>query len=439
MNRLIKVLDGRAADFDGALTRLLEIDEGARDRVRDAVARIIRDLRQGGDEALVELTNRFDRRSVRSPEELVVSQERIEAALKTIDPMVREALGESASRIRLYHEAQKKAHGAGRNWQYRDGLGNTLGQRVRAMERVGIYAPGGKAAYPSTVLMTAIPARVAGVREVVLCAPAPGGEVDDVLLAAARLAGIEQVYSVGGAQAVAAMAYGTGLVAPVDKIVGPGNIYVTTAKELVFGQVGIDMLAGPSEVVIVADDSSRPDWVLQDLFAQAEHDEMARSILITPSEALIDQVLERLPAAMGRAQRAAIIRESLAARGAMIRVADLTQAMRIANRIAPEHLQLAVSEPEALLKLVRHAGAVFLGQDTAEVVGDYTAGPSHVLPTSGTARFGSPLGVYDFLVRTSVVHCSRKGAIELNRISAILARSEGLGSHAESAACRVRG
>ncbi len=371
---VITVLNVQADDFDQSLQALLAYDEEDNAQVRETVRDIIADVRVRGDEVLLELTNRFDARNVTSPDELCISKAEMQAAYESIDPIVRGALEESAARVRSYHQAQLGAQGNAGNWQYQDELGNSLGQRIRAMQRVGIYTPGGKAAYPSTILMTAIPARVAGVEELILCVPTPGGEVNEVLLAAAHLADIDQVFSVGGAQAVAAMAYGTDLVPAVNKIVGPGNIFVATAKELVFGKVGIDMIAGPSEVVIVADDSANPDWVIQDMFAQAEHDEMAQSILISASETLTAAVLEKLPAAIDAAERSDIIRTSLSSRGAIVSVGDLTEAMRVANLIAPEHLQLAVADPEALLDDVIHAGAVFLGNDTAEVVGDYTAG-----------------------------------------------------------------
>jgi histidinol dehydrogenase len=396
-------------------------------------------VRVRGDEALVELTNRFDGQSVSDMTALILGQDRLLEAYESIDQLVRDALIESADRVREYHEHQKASMASGDEWRYTDNMGNHLGQNIRPMSRVGIYAPGGKASYPSTVIMTAIPAQVAGVNEMILCVPAPDGELNPTLLAAAHLCGIKQVFSLGGAQAIAAMAFGTETVPKVDKIVGPGNIYVATAKEMVFGKVGIDMIAGPSEVVIVADDSADPKWVIQDMFAQAEHDEMAQAIVISPSEKLLEVIAEQLPIKLAQQKRQPIISEAISRRGALIKVNDLNEAFEIVNKIAPEHLQLAIDAPEAWLPNVQHAGAVFLGVDTAEVVGDYTAGPSHVLPTSGTARFASPLGVYDFQTRTSIIQCSRQGAVKLSRAAAILASEEGLYAHAESALARVKG
>jgi histidinol dehydrogenase len=396
-------------------------------------------VRVRGDEALVELTNRFDGQSVSDMAALSIGQDQLLEAYESIDDLVRDALIESADRVREYHEHQKASIASGDGWRYTDNMGNHLGQNIRPMSRVGIYAPGGKASYPSTVIMTAIPAQVAGVNEMILCVPTPGGELNPTLLAAAHLCGIEHVFSLGGAQAIAAMAFGTEAVPKVDKIVGPGNIYVATAKEMVFGKVGIDMIAGPSEVVIVADDSADPNWVILDMFAQAEHDEMAQAIVISPSEKLLGVIAQQLPIKLAQQKRRSIISEAISSRGALIKVKDLDEAFEIVNKIAPEHLQLAIDAPEAWLPNVEHAGAVFLGVDTAEVVGDYTAGPSHVLPTSGTARFASPLGVYDFQTRTSIIQCSREGAVKLSRAAAILASEEGLYAHAESALARVKG
>jgi histidinol dehydrogenase len=436
---VIRQLDSSDAEFDTLLTALLSFPEEDQAEVRSVVAGIIKDVRDRGDIALVELTNQFDRQSAEDMTSLQISPTRLAAAFDAISPLVRDALIESADRVRRYHEQQLSAMGAGDDWQFTDELGNTLGQKVKAMSRVGIYVPGGKAAYPSTIIMTAVPAKVAGVEEIVLCVPTPGGELNDVLLAAAHLCGVDHVFTVGGAQAIAAMAYGTISVPKVDKIVGPGNVYVATAKELVFGDVGIDMIAGPSEVVIVADDSADPDWVVQDMFAQAEHDEMAQAIVISPSAQLLQKVKALIPVKLGEQTRSSIIDVAIDQRAALIRVENLDDAFDLVNRIAPEHLQIALEAPEQYLEKVHHAGAVFLGADTAEVVGDYSAGPSHVLPTGGTARFASPLGVYDFQTRTSVIHCSPRGAIVLNRAAAILAREEGLDAHAESALSRVKG
>jgi histidinol dehydrogenase len=436
---MITRLDSESSQFLSALQSLLEIPEHNQAQVRDRVADILQDVRIRGDEALVELTNRFDHQSVSGLAELSIGQAQLLEAYESIDDLVRVALVESVDRVREYHEHQKSSIASADGWRYTDSMGNLLGQNVRPMSRVGIYAPGGKACYPSTVIMTAIPAQVAGVSEMILCVPTPGGELNPTLLAAAHLCGIDHVFAVGGAQAIAAMAFGTEVVPKVDKIVGPGNIYVATAKEMLFGKVGIDMIAGPSEVVIVADDSADPTWIIQDMFAQAEHDEMAQAIVISPSENFLDAISEQLPSKLVQQKRQIIISEAISNRGALIKVKDLNEAFEVVNKIAPEHLQLAIDTPEVWLPNVRHAGAVFLGVDTAEVLGDYTAGPSHVLPTSGSARFASPLGVYDFQTRTSVIQCSREGAVKLSRAAAIIASEEGLYAHAESALARVKG
>jgi len=436
---MIARLDSDSPLFDSALKSLGEFPEQDRIQIRASVTAILEDVRVRGDEALVELTNRFDGQSASNMAALSIGQDQLLEAYESIDDLVRDALIESADRVREYHEHQKSSIGSGDGWRYMDSMGNQLGQSIRPMSRVGIYAPGGKASYPSTVIMTAIPAQVAGVKEMVLCVPTPGGELNPVLLAAAHLCGIDHVFALGGAQAIAAMAFGTEAVPKVDKIVGPGNIYVATAKEMVFGKVGIDMIAGPSEVLIVADDSADPSWVVQDMFAQAEHDEMAQAIVISPSEKLLEAIAQQLPIKLAQQKRQPIIAEAISSRGALIKVKDLNEAFEIVNKIAPEHLQLAIHAPEGWLPSVQHAGAIFLGVDTAEVVGDYTAGPSHVLPTSGTARFASPLGVYDFQTRTSIIQCSREGAIKLSRAAAILASEEGLYAHAESALARLKG
>ncbi len=436
---MIARLDSDSPQFLSALQSLGEFPKQDQIQVRASVADILEDVRVRGDEALVELTNRFDGQSVSDMAALSIGQDQLLEAYESIDDLVRDALIESADRVREYHEHQKASIASGDGWRYTDNMGNHLGQNIRPMSRVGIYAPGGKASYPSTVIMTAIPAQVAGVNEMILCVPTPGGELNPALLAAAHLCGIEHVFSLGGAQAIAAMAFGTEAVPKVDKIVGPGNIYVATAKEMVFGKVGIDMIAGPSEVVIVADDSADPNWVIMDMFAQAEHDEMAQAIVISPSEKLLGVIAQQLPIKLAQQKRRSIISEAISSRGALIKVKDLDEAFEIVNKIAPEHLQLAIDAPEAWLPNVEHAGAVFLGVDTAEVVGDYTAGPSHVLPTSGTARFASPLGVYDFQTRMSIIRCSREGAVKLSRAAAILASEEGLYAHAESALARVKG
>ena len=435
---MIPRINSSQPDFAERIKALRESQAENLSQVDGAVADIIADVRERGDDALLELTRRFDDTSATSAAELQVTPDHFEAAARAIDSLVLEALSESVARVRAYHERQRQQMGAG-HWEYEDSLGNRLGQLVQPMRRVGIYAPGGKATYPSTVIMTAVPARVAGVNELVLTAPAPGDEVSDVLLAAAHLAGVDEMYLVGGAQAVAALAYGTGMIRRVDKIVGPGNAYVAAAKRQVFGAVGIDMVAGPSEVLVVADESANVDWLVLDLFAQAEHDEQAQALLVTKSDALAARVAARVTAKLPHMPRSDIIRTSLADRGAVITVQDDTEALELVNLFAPEHLELAVADPDALLAGVRHAGAVFLGQHSAEVVGDYTAGPSHVLPTAGTARFASPLGVYDFITRTSVVGCSPRGAVQLGKAASILAREEGLDAHAEAAEGRVVG
>ncbi|MEX0943138.1 MAG: histidinol dehydrogenase [Pseudomonadales bacterium] len=438
MSRIRQLYAGNA-DFDAELTALLHADEDDRETVRSAVRDIIKAVRHGGDEVIVELTNRFDRRNVKSIDELEIGKSEMAAAVTRIDPLVREALESSIARVRRYHEQQKRSFGDQIDWGYEDEDGNELGQRVRGMERVGIYAPGGKASYPSTVIMTAVPARVAEAGEIILVVPAPEGAISDVLLAAANLCGIDRLFTMGGAQAVAALAYGTQTVPKVDKIVGPGNIYVATAKELVYGDVGIDLIAGPSEVVIVADSSVNPDWLVMDMFAQAEHDEMAQAILISTDPAVLDDIAGRIESTLNEMERARIIEASISDRGALILVDDLQQAASVVNRIAPEHLELAISDPDTLLPMIRHAGAIFIGSHTAEAIGDYCAGPSHVLPTSGTARFASPLGVYDFQVRSSIIRCSPKGAVMLGRDASILAREEGLEAHARSADYRAEG
>ncbi len=364
---------------------------------------------------------------------LEISRDRMEAALERLPADQRQALEAAAERIREFHARQRE-----KDWSYTDASGTLLGQKVTALDRVGVYIPGGTAAYPSTVLMNVIPARVAGVGEVVMTVPVPGGEVHDLVLAAASVAGVDLCFTVGGAQAVAALAYGTETIPAVDKIVGPGNRYVATAKRLVFGQVGIDMVAGPSEIVVITDGETDPDWLAMDLLSQAEHDEAAQAILISPDEQCLERVADSLRSLLETLNRAEIARRSLESRGALIRVRGLEEAARVANRIAPEHLELSVAEPGPLAEEIRHAGAIFLGPHTAEAMGDYVAGPNHVLPTAGTARFSSPLGVYDFQKRSSLIGCSAASARELGRMAAVLARAEGLTAHAFSAEYRVK-
>jgi histidinol dehydrogenase len=426
-------LDSRDPGFDAALAELTAWEDALDAEVATTVAGIIAAVRSRGDAALLEYTARFDRFEVTRAADLEVGPERLDAALRAIGPEQRAALEQAAERVRSYHQHQRQ-----QSWDYSDELGNRLGQQITPLERAGIYVPGGKASYPSSVLMNALPARVAGVGEIVMVVPAPDGELNDMVLAAAGIAGVDRVFTIGGAQAVAALAFGTATVPAVDKIVGPGNIYVAAAKRQVFGRVGIDMIAGPSEILVICDGSTDPDWVAMDLFSQAEHDENAQSILLCPDAAYLEAVaasVERLLPAMARAD---IIRASLPRRGALVLTRDLEDAVAISNRVAPEHLELSVAHPEALLPRIRHAGAIFMGPYTTETLGDYCAGPNHVLPTAGTARFSSPLGVYDFQKRSSLIHCSAQGVQALGRVASVLARSERLEAHARSAELRLR-
>jgi len=420
-------------DFDRRLTALLERNQETDRKVEETVREIIDAVRTRGDAALVEYSNRYDRLGISSAGELEMPRARLDQALAAIPATQREALEQAAQRVRSYHERQRLE-----SWRYTEADGTELGQVITPLDRVGLYTPGGKAAYPSTVLMTAIPAQVAGVAELVMVVPTPAREVNELVLAAAALAGVDRVFTIGGAQAVAALAYGTDTVPAVDKIVGPGNIYVATAKRMVFGKVGIDMVAGPSEVVVVCDGSVEPDWVAMDLFAQAEHDELAQSILISPDADYLERVRQSIAALLPQMERREIIETALAGQGALIRVDDLEQAAVVVNRIAPEHLELLVQDAEGLAAQVRHAGAMFLGRYTTEVLGDYCAGPNHTLPTAGTARFSSPLGVYDFQKRSSVIVCSEQAATELGRVAAVLARAESLTAHARSAEYRIK-
>jgi histidinol dehydrogenase len=425
-------LDTTATDFTDSLAALTSWDEALDLSVRDTVAAIIAEVDRRGDAALLEYTAQFDQLSVGSVAELEISRERQLAAFHGINASQREALEYAAGRVRSFHEHQLQE-----SWQYRDASGNLLGQKITPLQRVGIYVPGGKASYPSSVLMNALPAKVAGVEEVVMVVPAPGGELNELVLAAAYIAGVDRVFTLGGAQAVAALAGGTATVPAVDKIVGPGNIYVATAKKQVFGRVGIDMVAGPSEILVICDGSTDPDWVAMDLFSQAEHDENAQALLLCPDRNFLDAVqasIERLLPTMDRQE---IIRASLAARGAMIVTRDLAEAVAVSNRLAPEHLELSVADPESLLPLVTNAGAIFMGPYTSEALGDYCAGPNHVLPTSRSARFSSPLGVYDFQKRSSIIMCSEQGVREMGKMASVLARGESLEAHARSAEFRL--
>ena len=418
--------------FEETFARLIAFEAAQDDAVERATAAILDDVRARGDAALLELTARFDRWKPASAAALEVPLDEAKRAAAALAGAQREALQTAADRIRRYHERQRQS-----SWRVEEEDGTMLGQQVTALDRVGLYVPGGKAAYPSSVLMCAIAAKVAGVRELVMVTPTPDGVLNAAVLAAAALAGVDRIFRLGGAQAIAALAFGTATVPAVDKIVGPGNAYVAAAKRRVFGRVGIDLVAGPSEVVVIADAGANADWIAMDLFSQAEHDEAAQAILVTPEAALIDAVARSMRGLLAAMPRRAIIEASLAARGALILVRDLAEACDIANRIAPEHLELAVADPERLLARLRHAGAIFLSAYSSESLGDYCAGPNHVLPTSRTARFSSPLGVYDFQKRSSLIAVSREGARTLGRVAATLARAEGLEAHARSAEMRI--
>ena len=427
----IQRLSTTQPDFTDRLNALTDWDDGATHGVEGAVAEILAAVREQGDAALRHYSEALDGLSVASVDELEVDAAACQSALEALDAADREALETAAARIRHYH-----LHQRGSDWEKTEADGSRLGQKRRALDRVGIYVPGGKAAYPSSVLMNAIPAHVAGVEEIVMVAPAPAGQIAPMVLAAAAVAGVDRLFLLGGAQAVAALAYGTETVPAVDKIVGPGNAYVAEAKRRVFGHVGIDMVAGPSEILIVCDGQTDPTWIAMDLFSQAEHDEDARALLICPEARYLDDVQAAMERLLPDMERSEIIREALARRGALICVRDLAEAAEVANAIAPEHLELSVVEPERLAASIHHAGAIFLGRYTPEAFGDYCAGPSHVLPTSRTARFASPLGVYDFCKTTSIVQCTPEGATVLGPIAARLARCEGLTAHARSAELR---
>ncbi|MCO7244857.1 histidinol dehydrogenase [Halomonas sp. Mc5H-6] len=419
--------------FAGQLDTLLDWEGVSDDAVQARVSEILTNVKRHGDAAVIEATNRFDRVSVTHMDELRLTAEQLRQAFESLPAEQRDALASAAERIRRYHEHQKPT-----SWQYEEPDGTVLGQQVTAIDRAGIYVPGGKAAYPSSVLMNAIPAHVAGVQEIIMVVPTPDGVLNDLVLAAAHVAGVNQVFTIGGAQAIGALAYGTESVPRVDKIVGPGNIYVATAKRAVFGQVGIDMIAGPSEIMVVSDGLTDPDWLAMDLFSQAEHDEDAQAILVSWDAqhlADVEAAIERL---LPTLERAEIVRESLRRRGALIHCRDAEEAVTLINRVAPEHLELSVATPDTWLAGVRHAGAIFMGRYTAEALGDYCAGPNHVLPTSGTARFSSPLGVYDFQKRSSLIHCSAEGASALGQVASVLARGESLTAHARSAEYRIK-
>jgi histidinol dehydrogenase len=429
----IRRLDSTHPDFAATLARLTAVDTAQNEAIDASVAAIIADVRVRGDTAVLEYTALFDHLKAGKVAALELSAMELKRALDGLSAAERDALSGAAARIRAYHERQRTE-----SWSFTEPDGTRLGQKITPLDRVGLYVPGGRAAYPSTVLMNALPAHVAGVPEIIMVVPTPGGAKNPLVLAAAQLAGVTRTFTIGGAQAIAALAYGTATIPAVDKIVGPGNAYVTAAKRRVFGVVGIDMIAGPSEIVIIADSSAKPDWVAMDLFAQAEHDEAAQAVLISPDAELLDVVAECIARQLPALARTEIVAKSLAHRGALIHVSDLDEACAIANRIAPEHLELAVAKPDALLSKIRNAGAIFLGHYSSEALGDYCAGPNHVLPTARSARFSSPLGVYDFQKRTSIIAVSRAGAQTLGAIASTLARGEGLPAHAQSAEYRFQ-
>lgn len=428
----INLLNANDADFEAQLGRLTAWDEVSNAAVESVVDQILKNVKESGDTALLEYTNRFDRRDCTEVDELFLSAAQLQAALAQLDTATSDALHVAAERIRDYHRRQLQE-----SWHYTDSNGTLLGQQISALERVGVYVPGGKASYPSSVLMNTIPARVAGVDEIIMVVPSPDGELNPVVLAAAAIARVDQVITIGGAQAVAALAFGTHCLPRVDKIVGPGNIYVATAKRKVFGSVGLDMVAGPSEILVICDGRTDPDWIAMDLFSQAEHDEQAQAILIAWDGAYLDAVHQSMTRLLPTMERRSIIQQALADKGALIKVSNPAAAIALSNRLAPEHLELSVENPEEWLPQIRHAGSIFMGRYTAEALGDYCAGPNHVLPTSATARFSSPLGVYDFQKRSSIVQCSPQGASNLGKVASILGRAESLTAHARSAEYRI--
>lgn len=429
----IKRFNSSDSDFNSNLEKLLAFENAQDGAVDVTVARILADIKSRKDAALIEYTNRFDRLSATSAEDLELTQDQLRRSLEALPPSQRNALEQAAERVRSYHEKQQL-----NSWQYTDSDNTLLGQKITPLDRVGLYVPGGKASYPSSVLMNAIPAKVAGVKELIMVVPTPDGERSDMVLAAAAISKVDRVFTIGGAQAVGALAYGTETIPQVDKIVGPGNAYVAAAKRRVFGIVGIDMVAGPSEILVICDGKTDPDWIAMDLFSQAEHDELAQSILLSPDTEFLDQVMRSIDRLLSGMPRKDVIRTSLEDRGALIQVQSLDEACSIANKIAPEHLELSVDQPEIWVDKIRHAGAIFLGRYACEALGDYCAGPNHVLPTSRTARFSSPLGVYDFQKRSSLIQVSQKGAAKLGEIASVLAYGEGLQAHARSAEYRYK-
>ncbi len=431
----MRLLNSQQASFEQELTELLAFETVNDSALLATVDDIIAQVRQGGDEVVLKLTQQFDNHPAKTFAQLEVSQEKLKQAFDGLNPTIKQALELAAQRVTSFHERQRQE-----SWTYQDALGNTLGQQVTPLDKVGIYVPGGLASYPSSVLMNALPAKVAGVGQIIMVVPAPHGELNPLVLAAAYLAGVDKVFTIGGAQAVAALAYGTNTIPQVDKITGPGNKYVAAAKRAVFGQVGIDMIAGPSEVLVYAEGvaNDKADWLAMDLLSQAEHDTVAQAIFVTPSEPLLKKVAQEIEKALADLPKADIAKAAIANRGALILVKDRAEGIEVINRIAPEHLELSVDDPEAMVKDVRHAGAIFMGRYTPEAIGDYCAGPNHVLPTSGTARFSSPLGVYDFQKKSSIIYCSEQGSQTLAKTADILAVEENLDAHARSARYRVK-
>ena len=431
----MRLLNSQQASFEQELTELLAFETVNDPALLATVDDIIAQVRQGGDEVVLKLTQQFDHHPAKTFAELEISQEKLKQAFDGLNPTIKQALELAAQRVTSFHERQRQE-----SWTYQDALGNTLGQQVTPLDKVGIYVPGGLASYPSSVLMNALPAKVAGVGQIIMVVPAPHGELNPLVLAAAYLAGVDKVFTIGGAQAVAALAYGTNTIPQVDKITGPGNKYVAAAKRAVFGQVGIDMIAGPSEVLVYAEGvaNDKADWLAMDLLSQAEHDTVAQAIFVTPSEPLLKKVAQEIEKALADLPKADIAKAAIANRGALILVKDRAEGIEVINRIAPEHLELSVDDPESMVKDVRHAGAIFMGRYTPEAIGDYCAGPNHVLPTSGTARFSSPLGVYDFQKKSSIIYCSEQGSQTLAKTADILAVEENLDAHARSARYRVK-
>lgn len=431
----MRLLNSQQASFEQELTELLAFETVNDSALLATVDDIIAQVRQGGDEVVLKLTQQFDNHPAKTFAQLEIPQEKLKQAFDGLNPTIKQALELAAQRVTSFHERQRQE-----SWTYQDALGNTLGQQVTPLDKVGIYVPGGLASYPSSVLMNALPAKVAGVGQIIMVVPAPHGELNPLVLAAAYLAGVDKVFTIGGAQAVAALAYGTNTIPQVDKITGPGNKYVAAAKRAVFGQVGIDMIAGPSEVLVYAEGvaNDKADWLAMDLLSQAEHDTVAQAIFVTPSEPLLKKVAQEIEKALVDLPKADIAKAAIANRGALILVKDRAEGIEVINRIAPEHLELSVDDPEAMVKDVRHAGAIFMGRYTPEAIGDYCAGPNHVLPTSGTARFSSPLGVYDFQKKSSIIYCSEQGSQTLAKTADILAVEENLDAHARSARYRVK-